>query len=74
MDGSTDRPIIKCLIARKLDTDGYRCGRSRIVSLQTAWVAVQSGAFVAVGPDPQDMEALAAWERDQAPFNGLKLP
>ena len=72
--GSTEKPAVRCLIARKLDPAARTVGRSRLVSLQTAYIALRSGGWVAIGPDPEDMETLAAWERDQAPFNGLKLP
>ena len=63
---STERPIVKCLIARPLKNGGI--GRSRLVSLSTAYLALKAG-FHVVGPDPDDLCALAAWERAQQPFN-----
>ncbi len=66
------KPIVKCLIARKLSNGSF--GKSRIVSLGAAYLAMKSGAFAVVGPDPDDVLALAAWERMQPPFNPLRLP
>lgn len=61
------RPSIRCLIARPLNNGGY--GRSRLVSLSTAYLALRAG-YAVVGPDPDDLEALAKWEREQTqPFN-----
>lgn len=72
MDAST-KPVVRALIARKLANG--RFGKSRIVSLATAYIAMQSGAFAVIGPDPEDMERLAAWERIQAqPFNQPRMP
>ena len=68
----TERPVVRCLIARPLK-DG-KIGRSRLVRLSTALLALRAGWHV-VGPDPDDMAALAKWERERAqPFNGLQLP
>ena len=58
----TERPPIRCLIARPLANGGI--GRSRIVRLSTALLALHAGYHV-VGPDPQDLEDLAKWEREQ---------
>lgn len=58
----TERPPIRCLIARPLANGGI--GRSRIVRLSTAWLALKAGYHV-VGPDPDDIAALAKWEREQ---------
>ena len=66
----TDRPEIRCLIARPL-ANGH-IGRSRIVTLSTAFLALRAGFYV-VGPDPDDMDKLAKWEREQTPFNGPRL-
>lgn len=66
-----DRPIVRALIARKL-ADG-RYGKSRIVSLATAYIAMKSGGFAVVGPDPDDVVALATWEREQLPFNQPRI-
>lgn len=60
----TPRPQVRCLIARPLKRGGY--GRSRLVSLSTAYLALKAG-FVVLGPDPEDLEALAKWEREQQP-------
>lgn len=57
-----DRPIIRCLVARTL-RDG-NLSRTKIVSLAEAFVYRECGFYV-VGPDPEDMEALATWERAQ---------
>ena len=63
----TDRPVVKCLIARPLKNGGI--GKSRLVKLSTAYLALKAG-WPVVGPDPQDMNDLAKWEREnQAPFN-----
>jgi hypothetical protein len=61
-----DRPTIRCLIARPLRSGGI--GRSRLVSLSTAYLALRAGWHV-VGPDPDDVAALAKWAREQEPFN-----
>lgn len=66
-----DKPKVRALIARKLSNGSF--GKSRIVSLQTAYIAMQSGAFAVVGPDPDDVEALAKYERDAAPFNRQRI-
>ena len=65
-----ERPVVHCLIARKLKGGGI--GRSRIVLLSTALLAVRAGRFIAVGPDPEDLEKVAAWDR-MHPFNPLRL-
>lgn len=71
MADSIDRPAIRCLIARPLKHGGI--GRSRLVRLSTALLAVKAGYHV-VGPDPDDVLALAQWEREQAnPFNRARL-
>jgi hypothetical protein len=57
------RPCVRCLIARPLSNGGI--GKSRMVRLSTAYLAMQAGFWV-VGPDPQDLDDLAAWERRQA--------
>jgi hypothetical protein len=69
--GVVEKPIIRALIARKLPNGSF--GKSRIVSLATAYIAMRSGAFAVVGPDPDDLIALAAWERAQLPFNQPRL-
>jgi hypothetical protein len=35
-----------------------------LVSLSTAWLALKA-SYLVVGPDPDDVAALAAWEREQ---------
>jgi hypothetical protein len=65
----TGRPEIRCLIARPLKNGGI--GKSRLVKLSTAFLALKAGLYV-VGPDPEDVAALARWERDnlhRARFN-----
>lgn len=59
----SDRPVVHCLIAKALPAPAY-FGRTKRVTLATAWVAIRSGAYVAVGPDPQDLQDLARWERE----------
>ena len=56
------RPVLHALIAK--DLGGGQVGRSRLVDLATAYLAVKSRLYVCVGPDPEDMEALARWEID----------
>lgn len=56
------KPQVKCLIARPLSNG--KIGKSRIVSLGTAYLALKAG-FHVVGPDPEDLAALAKWEREQ---------
>jgi hypothetical protein len=65
MDDTT-RPVVRCLIARPLENGGI--GKSRIVPISTALLAMKAGFYV-VGPDPDDVKALAAWDREHAPFN-----
>jgi hypothetical protein len=68
----TERPIVKCLVARPL-SNGH-IGRSRLVSLSTALLALRAGWHV-VGPDPDDLVRLAEWEREnQPPFNAPRVP
>lgn len=71
MDAKTDRPTVRCLIARKLPNGSV--GRSQIVTLGTAYLAKKCGAFVILGPDPDDMDALARWERRHQPFNQPRI-
>jgi hypothetical protein len=65
-----ERPTVRCLIARPLQNGGM--GRSRLVCLSTAYLALKAGFYV-VGPDPDDLADLAKWERDQAQFNSPRL-
>lgn len=65
-----ERPVVKCLIARPLKNGGI--GKSRLVSLSTAYLALRAG-FHVVGPDPQDVEDLATWDRINAPFNQPRI-
>jgi hypothetical protein len=66
-DSIDARPVVRCLIARPLQNGGI--GKSRIVRLSTAFLAMKAG-FHVVGPDPDDMAALEAWEREHSgPFN-----
>lgn len=60
------KPSVRCLIARPLKNGGV--GKSRLVSLSTAYLALRAG-WPVVGPDPQDMQDLAKWERENQPFN-----
>lgn len=65
------RPVLRCLIARPLSNGGI--GKSRIVRLSTAFLAMKSG-FLVVGPDPDDLDALATWEREHpGPFNQPRI-
>jgi hypothetical protein len=66
----TTRPVVKCLIARPLKNGGI--GKSRLVSLSTAYLALKAN-FHVVGPDPDDLAALAKWEREQQPFNAPRI-
>lgn len=67
------RPVVHALIAKDLG-DG-RVGRTRRVSLATAYLAMKAGWLV-LGPDPEDLETLALWERIncQPPFNPPRTP
>ena len=62
----TDRPHLKCLIARPLKNGGF--GRSRLVRLSTAYLAMKAG-WPVVGPDPDDEIAVAKFDREAQPFN-----
>ena len=66
-----DRPDVRCLIARPLKNGGI--GKSRLVSLGTAYLALRAGFYV-VGPDPDDLDALAKWDREREPFNQPRMP
>jgi hypothetical protein len=68
---ATTKPAVKCLIARPLSNGGI--GKSRLVTLGTAYLALRAG-FHVVGPDPEDLAALAKWEREQYPFNHPRTP
>jgi hypothetical protein len=57
----SDRPIIWCLVARPLP--GGEFTRTARVPLGAVPTYLKAG-FVAVGPDPADMEALAQYERE----------
>lgn len=62
-----DRPILHAIIARKLANGDM--GRSRVVTLGVAYLAMKSGQYWVLGPDPEDEDRLAAWEREQALIN-----
>lgn len=71
------RPLVRCIIARKLANGGI--GKSRVVPLYIGWMAMKANTWFVVGPDPEDMAALATWERDQEPkepeaFNPPRVP
>lgn len=67
------RPVVRCFIAKAIPGSYGDVERSRIVQLSTALAAMEAG-WIVVGPDPQDMEKLAAWEREHAqPFNGPRI-
>jgi hypothetical protein len=66
-DSIEPRPVVRCIIARPLSNGGI--GKSRIVRLSTALLAMKAG-FHVVGPDPEDVADLATWERQHCtPFN-----
>lgn len=70
--GEKIRPVVYAFIGRaKSGGKGIRAIRR--VTLATAWLAKQDGWKV-VGPDPATMQALAAWEEDQRPFNQPRMP
>lgn len=56
------KPRVRCLIAKPRGTEGD-VFMSDIVDLAEAHELMQEGYYV-IGPDPQDMEALAQWERE----------
>lgn len=68
------RPIVHCLAAPAIrDRYGMDDGTVRlmpiVVSLETAlWLSREYGWWMC-GPDPHDMIALDAWQREQEPFN-----
>jgi hypothetical protein len=64
------RPVVRCIIARPLSNGGI--GKSKIVRLSTALLAMRAGFFV-VGPDPDDLAALEKWTREREPFNTPRL-
>ena len=61
------RPVIRAIIARDLGW-GY-VTRTWVVPLSLAYLAVRSGRYICVGPDPEDTETLATWEREHAAIN-----
>lgn len=63
----SERPVLRCLVAKLLPNG--RMGKTRIVSLGAAFLAMRAGGFAVVGPDPQDEAALAKWEREQEGIN-----
>lgn len=64
----SERPIVYCLVARELP--GGEFTRTARVPLGAALTYFRAG-YVAVGPDPADEAALAAWERArQGPLSG----
>jgi hypothetical protein len=63
----TNRPTVRCLMAYPLGVDTFN-GRLRttdikIVSLETAAYFKDLGWWI-LGPDPEDMDELARWERE----------
>lgn len=59
----SERPVVRCLAAVTYG-EGHIFGDVFHVSLETADRLRQSG-YAIVGPDPDDMHALAQWERQQ---------
>lgn len=73
MEPKTERPLVHCLIGRKIDAPDGRVGRIRRVKLSDALIALESGLWFVVGPDPREWEALMAWEQAQVPFNNPRV-
>ena len=63
-------PTVHCLAAPPLRAGSAEVrGMPMIVSLETAlWLRDDYGWYV-VGQDPEDMFALARWEKEAEPFN-----
>lgn len=59
----SEKPIVKCLAA-VVYGEGHIFGDVFHVSLDTAERLRQNG-YAIVGPDPEDMQALATWEKAQ---------
>lgn len=64
-----DRPVVHCWIALIKGDGPNAYARPRIVKLSTALVAKESGRYIVIGPDPEDEEKLATWEREQSQIN-----
>lgn len=68
----SDRPVIRCFIAKPKGAYGD-IERSKMTDLAEGLTAMEAGWYV-VGPDPEDVEALAIWEREHAdPFNTPRI-
>ena len=61
-----DRPIVHCLSV-PIMRDGRIRGKVLRVSLETAEWLLHEHGWAVVGPDPEEMNDLAAWEREQMP-------
>jgi hypothetical protein len=59
------KPVIHAIIAR--DLGNGHVTRTWVVPLSTAFLAVKSGRWIAVGPCPIDQANLATWERQNQP-------
>lgn len=57
------RPIVYCFVAY-VYADGCVWGAIHRVRLETAAWMKEAG-YAVVGPDPEDMQDLAQWEREQ---------
>lgn len=65
----TGKPTLRCLMAMPLGIDTFS-GRIRttdikLVSLDTAAYFKDLGWWI-IGPDPEDTDALARWERERS--------
>ena len=59
------RPIVHCLIA--IVRPNGRLSKCELVDLGTAYLKVKDEGYMCVGPDPDDLDALAAYERTLTP-------
>lgn len=62
MNGTT-KPIVRCMAAITYG-EGHVWGEIHHVSLEVANELRQTGYSI-IGPDPEDLQALAQWERQQ---------
>lgn len=63
MNGDRERPVVRCLVALTFGS-GHVFRRTFHVRLENVPKYLSWGLSV-VGPDPEDMIALATWEREQ---------
>ena len=60
MVAAMDRPVLRCFVSFPITDELFSA--TALVSLDTA-VLLKEAGYMVVGPDPQDEQELASWDR-----------